>query len=119
MKTKYKRFNDTIFTNETAVAEIPNMQCGHPVKKHDCIHCCIQNFECNVAYIAYKSGSNLVDWCQLYYLEEFELMSAANLSTVPEYWLQKWVQNGGQPPKSELAVFGKNLLCVSSFETYV
>ena len=105
---KYKQFDDTIFTNGTGIIEVPTTQCGNPVLKHDCIHCCIQSSECNVAYIAYKDGSNLVDWCQLYNLEETELLFAANLSSVPDYWLQKWLQNGGQPTKSELAVFSKN-----------
>ncbi len=105
-----EQFDDTIFTNGTGIIEVLSDQCGGPLMKPHCIHCCIQTSECNVAYIAYKNGSNLVDWCQLYNLGDIDLLSATNSSIVPEYWVQKWMENGGQPTKSELAVFGKNVL---------
>ena len=107
---KYKQFDDTIFTNETAVVELLASHCGDPIMKHDCISCCIESLTCNTAYIAYKNGINQVDWCQLYNLQDFEITLAANPSTIPEYWIQKWMQNGGQPTKSQLAVFGKVFL---------
>ena len=115
MKRKYKQFNDIIFTNETAAIELPATHCGDPVIKHECIYCCILTDTCNVAYIAYKSGGNLIDWCQLYYLEEFELVYASIQSIVPQYWVQTWIKNGGQPSKSELAVFGKCYTVLPSF----
>ncbi len=105
---KFKLFDDTIFTNGTTAVDLSPAQCGVEVMKHDCIYCCIVTDNCNIAYIAYKYGSNQVDWCQLYKLGEIELISAKNQSTVPEYWVQKWIQNGGQPAKSQLAVFGKH-----------
>ena len=110
---KYKQFDNAIFTNGTTTVELPTTQCGDPVLKHECIYCCITTNTCNVAYIAYRGGNNLVDWFQLYNLREIDLISSANPSTVPEYWFEKWIQNGGQPTTSELAVFSKNFLNVA------
>ena len=89
--------------------ELSTTQCGDPVFKHDCIHCCVRSNTCNVVYIAYKTGSKLVDWCTLYHLEEVEIMPATNLTLIPDYWTEMGTQNGLQPGKSELAIFGKRL----------
>ncbi len=110
LHVKFKQFNDVVFTNGTGITEVSTTQCKDPVLKHDCIYCCIETVTCNVVYIAYKNGSNQVDWCTLYHMVEVELISVADLTTMSEYswyWAQIWISNGGQPGEHELAVFGK------------
>ena len=97
-----------IFENGTGMVEVLPTNCRNQVTKPDCISCCTQTNTCNIVYIAYNQNSHQIDWCTLYHTEEVELISAAYTASVPEYWVQMWSQNGGQPAMSQLAVFGKN-----------
>ncbi len=109
INVRFVQFNDVIFTNKTGLVEVPTSLCGDAVFKHGCLQCCVKSSACNIVYIAYKAGSKLVERCTLYHLDEVELIYTTNLTLIPEFWIEMWTQNGLQPAKTELAIFGKDM----------